>query len=98
MATSTTFVNVSVNRHGFNILDARINLVGTEEPRKMAIMMVFMAVGMTDAEEQQDNMQWLEDQYTQSVTNHDTVKPGHTAFYLNDDLVSFSYEVQHDRC
>lgn len=98
MATSTTFVNVSVNRHGFNILDARINLVGTDEPRKMAIMMVFMAVGMTDAEEQQDNMQWLEDQYTQSVTNHDTVKPGHTTFYLNDDLVSFNYEVQHDRC
>lgn len=98
MATSTSFVHVSVNRFGFNILDARLNLVGTEEPRKLAIMMVFMAVGMTDAEEQGDNLQWLEDNYTQNITNHESVKPGHTTFYLGDDLVSFRYEVQHDKC
>lgn len=98
MASSTPFVNVSVNRFGFNVLDVRMNLVGTDEPRKMACMMVLMACGINDAEGQADNMQWLEDNYTQSITNHETVKPGHTTFYLGDDLVSFRYEVEHDKC
>lgn len=97
MATSTPFVNVSVNRHGFNILDVRMNIVGTDSPREMAIMMVFMACGITDPEEQAENRQWLEDNYKQNITNHATVKPGHTTFYLGDDLVSFRYEVEHDK-
>lgn len=98
MATSTPFAHVSVNRFGFNILDIRINLVNTDEPRRMAAMMVLMACGINDAEGQEDHMQWLEDNYTQSITNHETVKPGHTTFYLGDDLVSFRYEVEHDKC
>lgn len=97
MATSTPFVNVSVNRFGFNVLDVRINLVGTEEPKRMAIMLVFMACGITDPDDQTANMQWLEDNYTQSVTNHETVKAGHTTFYLGDDLVSFRYETEDDK-
>lgn len=97
MASAIPFVNVSVNRFGFNILDVKINLVGTEEPRKLACMMVLMACGIIDPQDQKDNMQWLEDNYTQSVTNHETVKPGHTTFYINDDLVSFRYEVEYDK-
>lgn len=97
MATSTPFVHVTVNRFGFNILDIRINLVGTEEPRKLACMMVLMACGLADSNHMEDNMKWLEDNYTQSITNHETVKPEHTTFYLYDDLVNFRYEVQHDR-
>lgn len=97
MATSTPFVNVSVNRFGFNVLDVRINLVGTEEPKRMAIMLALMACGITDPDDQADNMQWLEDNYTQSVTNHKTVQAGHTTFYLGDDLISFRYETEDDK-
>jgi hypothetical protein len=97
MATSTPFVNVSVNRFGFNVLDIRINLVGTENPRQLAVMMVLMACGITDPEDQQDQMEWLESNYKQSVDGHADVKPGHTTFYLNDDLVSFRYELEKDK-
>lgn len=97
MATTTPFVHVSVNRFGFNILDVRINLAGTEEPRKMAMAMVFMACGITDPEEQQDNMQWLDDQYTQAITNHETFKQENAPFYLEDDLITFRYVQQHDK-
>ncbi len=97
MATSTPFVTVTVNRFGFNILDTRINLVGTENPRQLAIMMVLFACGITDPEEQKDQMEWLETNYKQSVDGHADVKPGHNAFYLNDDLVSFNYEQQQDK-
>ncbi|EBS4516647.1 hypothetical protein DQT32_04460 [Salmonella enterica subsp. enterica serovar Braenderup] len=97
MATSTPFAHVSVNRFGFNVLDIRINLVGTDEPRRMAAMMVLMACGINDAEGQADHMQWVEDNYTQSITNHDTVNPNHRTFYIGTDLVSFRYEVQEDK-
>lgn len=97
MATSTPFAHVSVNRFGFNILDIRINLVNTDEPRRMAAMMVLMACGITSAEEQADHMEWLESNYKQSITNHETVNPNHRTFYLGTDLVSFRYEVQEDK-
>ncbi len=97
MATSTPFAHVTVNRFGFNVLDIRINLVGTEEPRKLACMMVLMACGLTDSNHVEDDMKWLEDNYNQNVTNHESVKPGQTTFYLNDDLVSISYHVVEDK-
>ena len=97
MAASIPFANVSVNRFGFNILDIKINLVNTDEPRRMAVMMVLMACGITNPQDQAYHMEWLEDNYTQSITNHETVNPAHNTFYLNDDLVTFRYEVQHDK-
>lgn len=94
MATSTPFARVSVNRFGFNILDVRINLVNTEEPMKMAVMLVAMTCACQD---NQDDLEWIETQYKQSITNHTTVNPNHRTFYVGDDLVSFCYEVEEDK-
>lgn len=95
MASTTPFVNVSVNRFGFNILDVKINLVNTEEPRKTAVMLVALTCGIS--QDDSDNMQWLESQYKYCIENHDLLTNGHNTFYLNDDLVSFSYEVESER-
>lgn len=95
MASSTPFVHVTVNRYGFNILDVKINLVNTEDPRKTAVMLVALACGIES--DDQDNLDWLEDQYTRSIANHETVNPNHTTFYLYDDLINFVYEVEKDK-
>lgn len=95
MATSTPFVHVTVNRFGFNVLDVKINLVNTEEPRKTAIMLVALTCGI-DLDDK-DNMNWLESQYTQSITKHETVNPNHTTFYVEDDLINFTYQVEKDK-
>lgn len=95
MASSIPFVHVTVNRFGFNVLDVKINLVNTEEPRKTAVMLVALTCGIS--QDDKDNIEWLESQYTQSITNHETVNPNHTTFYVEDDLVTFRYEVETDR-
>ena len=95
MNRSTPFVNVTVNRFGFNVLDVRINLVNTEEPRKTAVMLVALTCGIEL--DDRENMEWLESQYTQSITNHETIKPEHRAFYVEDDLITFRYEVETER-
>lgn len=95
MATSTPFVHVTVNRFGFNVLDVKINLVNTEEPRKTAVMLVALNCGIEL--DDKDNMDWLESQYTQSITNHETVNPNHTTSYVGDDLINFVYQVEKDK-
>lgn len=95
MATSTPFVHVTVNRFGFNVLDVKINLVNTEQPRKTAIMLVALTCGIEL--DDKENIDWLESQYKQSITNHETVNPNHTTFYVCDDLINFVYEVEKDR-
>lgn len=95
MATSTPFVHVTVNRFGFNVLDVKINLVNTEEPRKTAVMLVALTCGIEL--DDKENIDWLESQYKQSITNHESVNPNHTTFYVCDDLINFVYEVEKDR-
>jgi hypothetical protein len=95
MATSTPFVHVTVNRFGFNVLDVKINLVNTEEPRKTAVMLVALTCGIQL--DDKENIDWLESQYNQSITNHANVNPIHTTFYVCDDLINFVYEVEKDR-
>lgn len=95
MATSTPFVHVTVNRFGFNVLDVKINLVNTEQPRKTAVMLVALTCGIEL--DDKENIDWLESQYKQSITNHETVNPNHTTFYVCDDLINFVYEVEKDR-
>jgi hypothetical protein len=101
MATSTPFVNVSVNRFGFNILDVRINLVGTENPKAVVAMLVLATAGIRpDDSDCAEQMDWIESQYSKeldaqascSVLSEYVLKP----FYVNDDLVSFRYEVVYD--
>jgi len=95
MATSTPFVHVTVNRFGFNVLDVKINLVNTEQPRKTAVMLVALTCGI-DLDDK-ENIDWLESQYKQSITNHETVNPNHTTFYVCDDLINFVYQVEKDK-
>jgi len=95
MATSTPFVHVTVNRFGFNVLDVKINLVNTEEPRKTAVMLVALTCGIEL--DDKENIDWLESQYKQSITNHETVNPNHTTFYVCDDLINFVYQVEKDK-
>ena len=95
MATSTPFVHVTVNRFGFNVLDVKINLVNTEEPRKTAVMLVALTCGIEL--DDKENIDWLESQYKQSITNHETVNPNNTTFYVCDDLINFVYQVEKDK-
>lgn len=95
MASSIPFVHVSVNRFGFNVLDVKINLVNTEEPRKTAVMLVCATCDIS--QDDKDNIEWLERQYKSLISNQATVKEGHNAFYVDDDLISFRYEVETDR-
>lgn len=95
MATSTPFVHVTVNRFGFNVLDVKINLVNTEQPRKTAVMLVALTCGIEL--DDKENIDWLESQYKQSITNHETVNPNHTTFYVCDDLINFVYQVEKDK-
>ncbi len=102
MATSTPFVSVTVNRFGFNILDVKMNLVGTDSPRVMAAMMVLAACGISiDDPEYKEEMHWIESNYSKemdaqascSVPSEYVLKP----FRVNDDLVSFHYIVEYDK-
>lgn len=95
MSSTTPFVHVSVNRFGFNILDVKINLVNTEEPRKTAVMLVAITCGISQKDK--DNIEWLETQYKYCVENREALKEGHNTFYLEDDLITFRYEVETDR-
>lgn len=95
MASTTPFVRVTVNRFGFNVLDVKINLVNTEEPRKTAVTLVALTCGVSL--DDKDNIDWLETQYKHLIDQHETVKQGHNTFYLEDDLISFCYVVETDR-
>lgn len=102
MATSSTpFVHVTVNRFGFNILDVRINLVGTDSPKAVAAMLVLVTAGISpDDAECAEWMDWVEKQYINeleaqskcAVPSEYVLKP----FRVNDDLVSFRYEIVYD--
>jgi hypothetical protein len=101
MATSTPFVHVTINQYGFSVLDTRINLVNTDAPKAIALMMIMATAGIrSDDADGVEWMEWIEEQYTKeleaqstcSVPSSYVLKP----FHVNDYLVSIRHEVVYD--
>ena len=84
---TSPFIRVSVNRYGFNVLDVRIQLLGTDEPVKQAVMLLS---AITSANSPED-IKWFEESYELAckkyIVNADE---GHVQCRVGDDLVSIT--------
>ena len=83
--TKTPFVQVTINRHGFNVLDVRFNVVGTEKTQQHVIMLISSVTGR-DASDDND---WISSWYDHVMDAYKSKKETSSeSFYIEDDLIS----------
>lgn len=81
----TPFIRVSINRYGFSALDVRINIIGTDDTKTVAVNLLST---MTKASSYED-LDRLGQQYDLACKKYGVNKDdGGTQFHVGDDLVS----------
>lgn len=81
----TPFIRVAINRYGFSALDVRINIIGTDDTKKVAVNLLST---MTNASSL-DDLDWFSQQYDLACKKYSVNKDdGGTQFHVGDDLVS----------
>lgn len=84
---TSPFIRVTINRGGFHVLDVRLMIVGCEDTKGTAIMLLSNACKATD----NDSLKWLDESYDKACTKYiANADDGAASFYVNDDLVTIT--------
>lgn len=84
---TSPFIRVTINRGGFHVLDVRLMIVGCEDTKGTAIMLLSNACKATD----KDSLKWFDESYDKACARYITNKDyGSESLYVNDDLVNIT--------